>query len=44
MYNNNFKTLYQNKTGIELDTWLRDNGAKLKNCRIFYIVIQLKRI
>lgn len=36
--NNKFKILYFNKNGIELDTFLRQSGSKLKNTRIFYIV------
>lgn len=36
--NNKFKILLFDKNGMELDTFLRQEGHKLKNTRIFYIV------
>lgn len=36
--NNKFKVLLFNKNGIELDNFLRQNGDKLKNKRIFYVI------
>ena len=36
--NNKLKVFYFNKQGIELDTFLREHGHKLKNTRIFYVL------
>lgn len=38
MSNNNFKVLYYDQQGIELDTFLRQSGDKLRNTRIFYLL------
>ena len=38
MSSNKFQVYYKSTEGIELDTWLRQNGEMLKNKRIFYVV------
>ena len=36
--NNKFSIQFMDKKGVELDSWLRQNGHKLRNKRVFYVV------